>query len=156
MEDFISYLLTEYQLSTTAICHKVNFTHSTKNKIDKLTKRPIINNIISVKIECFDKDHKLILSKNEKFVDGEIQRTKNNKLVNISPDELNNKFSFAKSSICGIIKNELEQKRNDLINKIDDLNSYCGNANTVIPQEFINEPKVAPAVVTENKKNFEF
>ena len=156
MEDFVNYLLKEYQLPVECVCHKVNFSHSAKNKIDKLSKTPIINNIITVKVECFDKDHKLILAQNEKFIDGQIQRTKLRKLINISPDELNNKFGVAKGYICNEIQKSLNEKLKDLNDQINELKSYGGNTNTVIPQEFVNEAKVAPAVVTENKKNFEF
>ena len=155
MEDFINYLLKEYQLPAECVCHKVAFNHSAKTKVDKLSKVPITNNIITVKIECFDKDHKSILAQSERFINGQIQRSKFRKLVNISPDELNNKFGVAKGFICNEINKSLNEKLKDLNEEMTELKTYCGNVNTIIPTEFVNEVKVA-STEEENKKNFEF
>lgn len=156
MEDFVNYLEKEYHLPSDVVCNRVSFNHSTKTKLDKPTNRPITNNIIGIKLECFDKDHKLIISRNEKFIDGQIYRPKTKKPTNISPDELNNKLGVAKSHICSQILGELEEKQKEINGKIEELKAYCGNIHSIIPQEFINEPKVTAVEDEAKNKHFEF
>ena len=158
MEAFEQYLLSEYQLPQNVVCNKFNYSHSSKNKVDKKSNRPITNHIINVKIESFDDKHNLISSHSEKFIDGNIYRTKQNKLINISPAELNNKFSFAKSSIINVIKSEYQNKLNDIQEKIKELDTYC-RVDGVIPTQFVNEPTIStdqPTNQPTKNKHFEF
>ena len=154
MEAFIDYLLKEYQLPADVVCNKTTFTHSTKNKIDKKSNVPITNNIITVKIESFDKHHQKLASITEHFIDGQIDRPKTKKLINISPSELNNKFASAKSQICSVINSTYNERLKDLKESMNELNEYCGSEISVIPDEFINEPKIAKDVKPKTK--FEF
>ena len=154
MEAFIDYLLKEFQLPADVVCNKTTFTHSTKNKIDKKSNVPITNNIITVKIESFDKHHQKLASITEHFIDGQIDRPKTKKLINISPSELNNKFAAAKSQICSVINSTYNERLKDLKDSINELNEYCGSDIGVIPEEFINEPKIAKDVKPKTK--FEF
>jgi len=156
MNAFESYLLSEYKLPSNVCCNKFTYTHSTKQKIDKDSNRPIINNIITVKIESYDDKHNLISSHTEKFIDGHIYRAKQNKLINISPNELNNKFGFAKSHIIGVIVADLNNKLHEIQNKIDEINTYH-HVSAVIPNEFINEPLIGEKTEIKNiNKHFEF
>ena len=156
MNAFEAYLLKEYQLSQNAVCNKFTYSHSTKQKIDKDSKRPVINNIINVKIESYDDKHNLLGSHTEKFIDGQIQRTKQNKLINISPAELNNKFGFAKSQIVQVIVADYNNKLKDIQEKINEINEYVHTSH-VIPNEFINEPIVGDETNEKPKnKHFEF
>ena len=158
MDAFEEYLLREYQPLSNAVCNKFTFTHSTKRKIDKTSQVPVINNIINVKIESYDEKHNLIATHCEKFIDGHISRTKQNKLINISPDELNNRFGAAKLQISQTINAEYTNKLNDIQEKINELNSYV-KSNGVIPNQFINEPQIAAKSNEEpakKNKHFEF
>ena len=154
MEEFINYLLKEFQLPADVVCHKVDYIYSNKNTIDKKSNRPITHNIITVKIDCYDKEHHKLASISEKFVNGHIQRPKSKKLINISPDELNNKFGKAKAFICSEIQKTNSNKVKELNEFINDLNQYCGNT-SIIPNEFINEPAITPTEPVKNKQ-FEF
>ena len=155
MDDFVEYLLKEFQLPSEVVCYKTSFTHSSKLKIDKLSNVPITNHTITVKVDCFDKDHQKIASISERFVDGEIKRTKTKPLINISPAELNNRFAKAKVSICSRIQSNYADKLRELNDDINDLKEYCGNDISIIPTEFVNEPKVSRE--EENvKSKFEF
>lgn len=157
MQDFIDYLLKEYQLPDSVVCNRVVYSHSTKNKIDKKSNVPITNNVITVKIESFDKMHHKLASITEHFVDGQISRTKTKPLINIAPAELNNKFAKAKAEICGIIKRNYNEKLNDLNDSMHELNDYCGNEMSIIPDEFVNEPQITKNVEPEKQKvKFEF
>ena len=157
MDQFEQYLLSEYQLPSNVVCNKFTYAHTSKQTVDKASKIPIINHIINVKIISYDDKHNLISTHSEKFIDGRIQRTKQNKLINISPDELNNKFSFAKSSIINVIKSDYQNKLNDIQDKIKELDSYC-RVDGVIPTEFVNEPVIAEKSDSSKKieKHFEF
>ena len=158
MNAFEEYILREYQLPPSAVCQSFKYSHSTKQCLDKASKVPLINNIINVKIDSYDDKHNLIATHVEKFIDGQIQRKKNNKLINISPAELNNRFAAAKQSIVNQIIAEYNVKLNEIQDKINEVNSYC-KADGVIPNRFVNEPIVGTVNVeaTANvNKHFEF
>ena len=157
MENFIDYLLKEYNLPSEVVCNKVVYTHSTKNKIDKKSSVPLTNNIITVKIESFDKFHNKLASFTERFIDGQIERPKTKALVNIAPAELNNRFGAAKSQICAVINSNYHERLNELNDSIHELNEYCGSEIGVIPDVFINEPKITKETKPEKPKTkFEF
>ena len=124
MESFIDYLLSEYNLPEDAVCHRTTFNHAVKVKVDKKTGEETPINIISMKIECYDKNHNLIEIRNEKFIDDHLIRPKNNKLKIIDEEEINNKFSDAKPVICDYILQDLFMKTQVLKNKIEALMVY--------------------------------
>ena len=157
---FEEYLLHEFNLPTSVCCNNFKYSHSSKQKIDKKSNIPIINNTINVKIESYDDKHNLLASHSEKFIDGFIHRTKQNPLVNIAPAELNNRFAAAKSIIASKIMNEYTIKLNEINEKIESLQSYIHVSNdNIIPNEFINEPAIgndtSSSILSKNK-NFEF
>ena len=110
MNAFEEYILREYQLPANVCCNKFTYSHSTKQKLDKTSKIPIINNIITIRIESYDDKHNLISTHGEKFIDGCVSRSKQNKLINISPQELNNRFATAKVNIVRTINAEYNVK----------------------------------------------
>ena len=143
---FEDYLLKEYPVSG-CVCVNFKYSHGTKEKIDKKSKIPVINNVINVKIDCYDDKHNLLDSHSEKFIDGHIQRPKNKQLVNIAPAELDNRFSAVNVEICSTIMAEYMLKLDEINSKISALRAYCGGAG-VIPSEFVNEP-----IIGEHDKN---
>ena len=155
MDDFVSYLLSEFQLPPDVVCYKTELNYSQKNSIDKKSHVPITHNVIVVKIDCFDKTHTKLASVSERFVDGRIKRPKNKKLVNISPDELNNKFNAAKACICSRIMKTNTDKVKELEEVLADISRYCSNEG-VIPNEYIREPIVTREEPEKNRKQFEF
>ena len=118
MQAFEEYLLKEYNESN-VVCTAFKYSHTVKDKIDKTSKIPVVNNVITVKIDCYDKQHNLISSHSEKFIDGVIYRNKKNKLINIAPTELNNRFAAAKQAIANGIMSEYLMKLNEINEKID-------------------------------------
>ena len=155
MENFINYLLSEYKLPSDVVCNNVIYSYSTQNKIDKKSKTPITNHVITVKIESYDKAHNKLATNTEHFINGKIQRPKAKKLINISPDELNNKFGLAKSDICALIKKQNSDKVNELTQIIDDITGYVGHDVSIIPNEFVNEHTITQQEPKKNKQ-FEF
>ena len=154
LESFEAYLLHEYN-DHNAVCVKFKYSHSIKTTVDKVSKTPLIHNIINVKIDSYDSHHKLIASHSEKFVDGEIKRSKANPLVNIAPAELNNKFAAAKAEIATLIMYEYDVKLDEVTTKINQLNSYV-HVGHVVPNQFVNEPVVTNAEQTNNNTNKHF
>ena len=126
METFINYLLKEYKLPNEVVCHKVSFTHSIKYKADKKSDELIPFHIINMKIQCYDKNHNLINTFNEKFINDMIIRNKNKKLQIIKEDEINKLFSLSKKDICNLILADLCIKNEEFVKKIKDLLSYKG------------------------------
>ena len=164
MDEFVNYLLNEFNLPKEVVCYKTEFNFSQKNRIDKKSHIPITHNVMGVKIDCFDKEHNKLATINERFVDDQIKRPKNKKLINISPDELNNKFNAAKGYICSRIMNSNAAKMDELKELMKELSTYCPTS-TIIPSEFIREPTIASDDSIEtnllqepkkNKKQFEF
>ena len=155
---FEEYLLKEYNVSG-CVCVNIKYSHSSKQKIDKASKRPVINNIITVKMDCYDSKHNLLSTHSEKFVDGCIKRSKNNKLVNIAPAELNNRFAAIKQDIANKIMAEYLEKADEINEKINSLKAYI-HVTGVIPNEFVNEPAIGDTdennAKTINEKKFEF
>ena len=154
MQAFEDYILKEYN-DNNVVCTAFKYSHTAKDKIDKTSKVPIVNNVITVKIDCYDVKHNLIASHSEKFVNGEIQRSKKNKLINIAPAELNNRFAAAKQQIANKIMSEYLIKLQEINEKIDALNSYV-KASGIIPNEFVNEPAIASTEESKTSKHFEF
>ncbi len=151
MEAFVNYLLSEYKLPDEVVCNNVTFTYSQRNKIDKKSNVPITDHVITVKIDSYDKEHNKLASNTEHFVNGQIQRPKSKKLINISPDELNNRFGNAKASICSQIQKNTSDKVKGLNDIINDLKQYCDNL-SIIPNEFVNEPTITPEQPKKNKQ----
>lgn len=156
MNSFEEYLLKEYNTSG-CVCVAFKYSHSAKEKIDKASKVPIINNTINVKVDCYDDKHNLLASHTEHFKDGEIQRSKNNPLINIAPAEINNRFASVKQDIANRIMSEYLLKLNDINEKIDSLRAYV-HVNGIIPSEFVNEPAIGSGknINESNDKHFEF
>ena len=127
MKEFVEYLLQEFEFSDEAVFIATSFSHSTKTKIDEISKVPITKHIITVNINCFNKYHQQYASISEKFVNGKIKRPKKKPLKNISPEELNDKFAKAKDSICSDIQRKYDEKIREVNYYINKLKEYCGS-----------------------------
>jgi len=158
IDDFKKYLSSEFQVdSATAI--ELKFTHNLSIKIDKKTKLPINVHAITACIRFFDKDMNLLTSANVKFINNELSKQCEKKLVNIAPKELSNKFMAARPAIIASILAEYTDKLADVKSKIHDLNTYAGKENDspAINDQFKGE---LVQVATDNaqpsaKKTFE-
>ena len=139
-ENFKDYLLNEFKIDgVTSVLIKP--THSLNVKIDKQSKKMLNNHTISVSINLYDKDLHLLKKDNIKFVNNELTKKDADRLVNISPKELTNRFNFAKKDITKMIYNDLVEKMNAINDKINALNLYedLKDKNDAIPSEFKGE-----------------
>ena len=141
MESFKDYIVSEFNVDgTTSILFK--FSHSLSVKIDKKTKKSLNNHTINVAVQFYDRNLTLLRRETLKFVNNVLNKKDAERLVNIAPKELENRFNFARRAIVSIIQDEYIEKINDINDKLNALNSYenveKGN-NDVISSEFKGE-----------------
>ena len=148
MKAFKDYVIEEFNGTAEGyVATEFRFSHSVSNRVMKREKKddPVtVMQIDSVKVNVkfYDKDMKLLCSKLLTSENNELPKSISKKLVNISPDELVNKFMAAKGEICNSIMNEYKNKRQEYGDKLSNLNAYInssGNKNDVTPQEFKGE-----------------
>ena len=128
MNTFQEYLISEYKVNDYAAV-EFKYSHSFNIKNDKKTDVNIKQHNIHVNIKFYDKNLKLLLSSNIKFVNNELAKVSEKKLINISPAELNNRFMIARTEIVNKILDELILKRGEIDDKIILINSYLGKSN---------------------------
>ena len=136
LQDFKNYFIDEFQISNLA-SSEFKFSHSLKTVMDRKSKKVMNNHVITINANFYDKEHNELRKGSIKFVNNEIPKKEASKLVNISPDELTNRFNSAKREIVSLIYEELVDKLNAINDKINDLSSYENvNDNEVIKSEF--------------------
>jgi len=127
MEQFKDYLVSEYKVDG-AVATELKFSHNMTVKIDKTSNIPLNVHTITVALKFYDKDLKLLKSASVKFVNNELTKCCAKKLVNISPDELTNKFMQVRPLIIDSIMSEYKQKLLDIEDKLRSLFTYKGVA----------------------------
>ena len=156
MQAFKDYVIQEYkdELGDYAAC-EFKFNHGSFTKVLKKSSTPIKVDTIKVIMKFYDKDMNLLLNKYLVFENNEVGKCIESKLVNINKDELSNKFNAARQDICKVILQEYNNKRNDVNNRIEDLNNYIG-VQGIIPDEFKGE-SIKPVEVekVKPKKKYE-
>ena len=136
LHEFKNYFIQEFQLNDLAST-EFKFSHSLKTVMDRKSKKVMNNHVITINANFYDKEHNELRKGSIKFVNNEITKKEASKLVNISPDELTNRFNSAKREIVSLIYEELVDKMNSFNDKINDLSSYENvNDNEVIKSEF--------------------
>ena len=152
MDDFKQYLVDEYKDRAKGfVAVEFRFSHSITLKKDKQTSTPLKVDIIKVSIRFVDKDMNTLYTTSISFENNIIPKSKTKQFVNISPKELNNKFSFARSEIIRTIMTDYVLKRDDLNDKINNLQSYAGNDNDIIKPLFKGE--LVNVVNVDNQTN---
>ena len=139
MNGFIDYLVGNWEVNGCVGIEK-RFGHMKKIKIDKKSDTEIVQHILAVGLKFFDKDNNLLKSESVKFVNNTLNANdKKKKLINISGDELENKFMFAKNDILNVINGEYRDKINEINLKLSDLMSYYDKDSVVTNKEFKGE-----------------
>lgn len=139
MQSFKDYIIQEFNVDgTTSILFR--FTHSLTVKIDRKTKKPLNNHTITTQVQFYDRDLSLLRRETLKFVNNVLSKKDSERLVNIAPKELENRFNFARKEIVQEIQREYIDKINEINEKICALNLYENvNTNEVICSEFKGE-----------------
>ena len=140
MEAFKAYLIDEYKDRAKGyVAVEFRFAHGVNVKKDKQSNTPLKIDIIKVSIRFVDKDMNTLFTTNISFENNVIPKNKQKMYINISPKELNNKFGFAKGEIINIIMNDYIDKRDELMTKINNLQTYSGGDNDIIKPQFKGE-----------------
>ena len=143
MQSFKDYVIQEFKSQAeTYAAVEFKFSHAVGSKLDKKSELIMKVDYIKVGIKFYDKDMNLLISKMLTFENNEVPKSIAKKLVNISPDELANRFNEARNEICSVIMNEYNTKRDDLEEKIKELRIYTGSNGDVIPDKFKGESLV--------------
>ena len=135
------------------------FTHSSTVKTDRKSSRPLVVHTIGVTIKFYDKDMNMLRKASIKFVNNKLPKKTRESLVNIAPDELENRFVAAKRDIANEIYQDYMVKRELLDVKIDALMYYenvtsTPNAN-IIPDRFEGEMVQVAPVNDTSKQHFD-
>lgn len=139
MLGFIDYLVGNWTVSGCVGVEK-RFSHVKKSKIDKKSDKEVVEHVLTIGLKFFDKDNNLLRSESIKFVNNVLNGSdKKNKLINISGDELENKFMFAKEEILNVINTEYRGKIDEINSKMSDLMSYYDRDGVAINKEFKGE-----------------
>jgi len=147
MEEFKNYLASEYQVNDAAAID-MKCTHNMNVKIDKTSKVPVNVHSITVALKFYDKEMKLLKSGSVKFVNNEIPKSQEKKLVNIAPAELNNKFMAVRPLIIKSIMSEYAENAGEIKDKIASLKLYAGKDNdSVVVDDQFKGKLVQPANV---------
>ena len=148
MKAFKDYIIEEYKgTAENYVAVEFRFSHTVSEKVNKAkvegeTMKVVKVDSIKVTIRFYDKDMQLLSSRMLTFENNEVPKSISKKLINISPDELTNKFMSAKEEICNVILNEYKARREECSNKMTCLLEYLntvGNKNDVTPGEFKGE-----------------
>ena len=140
MEAFKQYLIDEFKERAKGyVAVEFRFVHNVNIKKDKESNTPLKIDIIKVAIRFVDKDMNTLFTTSISFENNAIPKNKHKQFVNIAPKELNNKFNFAKNEIIRNIMTEYVLKRDELTDKINNLQSYAGHDNDIIKSQFKGE-----------------
>lgn len=154
LTSFKQYIIDEYRDSyPTFAAAAFKFFHHSKVKKGKAGERPVVIDIIRVSLKLCDKDMNGLLTKSISFENNILTRACSNKLVNISPDELEIRFADALPSIIGVIVDEYNDvilemkdktveihayaKANDI--KLPKMGGKCMTGGAIIPSKYKNE-----------------
>ena len=98
MEPFKNLIIDEFRDKAKGFAAtEFKFSHSVNIKIDKLSKIPLKNDIIKVKVTFIDKDFNTLLTSTLSFENNVLSKTTAKKMVNVAPKELENRFNVAKN-----------------------------------------------------------
>ena len=147
MNAFVDYLVSNWEVNGCVGIEK-RFGHIKKIKTEKKTGDEMVEHIVTVGLKWYDKDNRLLMSDGVKFVNNILnENDKKKKLIKISGDELENRFMVAKNDILDVIREEYQEKINDINGKMKDLNGYFDKDGVAMSREFRGEH------VEMNKKN---
>ena len=140
MEEFTSYLIGNWKVDGTVGVEK-RFAHVRKIGFDKKLEKERIDHVIMVGLKYFDKDNNCLNSVGVKFVNNSLNVGSKKKLINISGDELENRFMVAREAILDVVEAEYREKINEFNGKVNDVNDYREKDRIGCNKEFLG-PRV--------------
>lgn len=140
MNNFKEYLIQEYREKAKGfVAVEMKFSHSFTVKTEAKSGVVRRNDFIKVAMKFVDKELNVLYTASVIFENNLIPKRLHKSFVNISPKELENRFSVAKDDICREILKDYTEKKKELEEKIKSLKNYCNVSIGVIPAEFRGE-----------------
>ena len=123
MDEFNNYLVSNWKIDGTVGVEK-RYVHVRKIGFDKKLERERVDHIVSVGLKYYDKDNLCLGTYSVKFINNCLNNGSKKKLINISGDELENRFMVAREMILNVVESEYREKINEINGKVSDLNDY--------------------------------
>lgn len=134
MEEFENYVKSNYIIPNAAAC-AIKYTFTTRETIDKASKRPVIIYTIVMKMVWFDKYGQQLKVEKLIFVNDTLSKPSESNCSTIAPSEVSNKFRLAKSTIIRMLVETRQQKIDELKQEQALLRKYSGSESDIIPNE---------------------
>ena len=135
MDNFVSYLVGNWNVNGSVSIEK-RYVHVRKTIFDRILKMEREVHVVSVGLKYYDKDNICLGTYGVKFVDNYLNAGSKKKLVNISPDELENRFGVARDAILDVIEADYKERIRELNGKVSDIGSYRERDRIGISKEF--------------------
>ena len=152
MIDFESYVKSNWSVPESTSCG-IKYSHSSReclgrspreqSSFDKKSNRILINHTVNLTITWFDKDNNQLRTEKLSFVNDDMNKSFDKKMLIINRQELINKFRVAKPQIVHKMITEKNDKLIKINDEIDSLRSYLGRKDDVIPHEMKNTIEIS-------------
>lgn len=142
MIDFESYVKSNWSVPESTSCG-IKYSHSSRECLDKKSNRILINHTVNLTITWFDKDNNQLRTEKLSFVNDDMNKSFDKKMLIINRQELINKFRVAKPQIVHKMITEKNDKLIKINDEIDSLRSYLGRKDDVIPHEMKNTIEIS-------------
>ena len=132
MQDFESYIKSNWSVPNATACG-ITYTHTSKQSIDKKSKRALQNHSINMKIVWLDKDNSQLKTERLTFTNDTLAKIYEKRLLTINASEATNKFRAAKQEILLKLIRANQEKIDSIQEEIDSMRQYYGNSTDIIP-----------------------
>ena len=131
MQEFEAYIKSNWSVPNATACG-ITYTHTSKQSIDKKSKRSLMNHSINMKIVWLDKDNKQLNTERLTFTNDNLGKLYEKKLNTINPSEATNKFRAAKQEILLKLIRANQDKIDSMQEENDSMRQYYGNSTDII------------------------
>ena len=131
MQDFESYIKSNWSVPNATACG-ITYTHTSKQSIDKKSKRALQNHSINMKIVWLDKDNSQLKTERLTFTNDTLSKIYEKRLLTINASEATNKFRAAKQEILLKLIRANQEKIDSIQEEIDSMRQYYGNSTDII------------------------
>ena len=132
MQEFESYIKSNWSVPNATACG-ITYTHTSKQSIDKKSKRALQNHSINMKIVWLDKDNSQLKTERLTFTNDTLSKIYEKRLLTINASEATNKFRAAKQEILLKLIRANQEKIDSIQEEIDSMRQYYGNSTDIIP-----------------------
>ena len=155
MDSFKEYIISEFRVDgTTSISFK--FTHTLTTRVDRRSKKMLNNHTINIVVQFFDCELNLLRKESLKFVNNVLTKKDAERLVNIAPKELENRFNVARREIAAVIMHDYIEKMDAINEKMGALQLYADDSG-LISSEFKGELiQIAPSKPSDRVEKIRF